>query len=89
MKKGTDTSLSISPDYLQFIEELKGRVISARVITHEAILLFWDIGRAILEKQKIHAWAESVVELVATDLRRAFPESKSFSADNVWRMRQL
>jgi predicted nuclease of restriction endonuclease-like (RecB) superfamily len=94
MKKRTETSLSISPDYLQFIEDLKGRVISARVtaaraITHEAILLFWDIGRAIVEKQRIHAWGESVVELVATDLRRAFPESKSFSADNVWRMRQL
>jgi hypothetical protein len=49
--------LSISPDYLQFIEELRARVISARVsaaraITHEAILLYWDIGQGIVEKQQ-------------------------------------
>jgi hypothetical protein len=50
MKKLRDASLIISPDYLQFIEELKARVVSARItaaraITHEAILLYWDIGR--------------------------------------------
>ena len=94
MKELPDTTLTISPDYLQFIEDLKARVISARVtaaraITHEAILLFWDIGRGIVEKQQSHSWGDSVVEMVAADLRRAFPESKSFSSDNVWRMRQL
>ena len=94
MKKIKDASLIISPDYLQFIEDLKARVVSARVtaaraITHEAILLFWDIGRGIVEKQQSHSWGDSVVEMVAADLRRAFPESKSFSSDNVWRMRQL
>ena len=94
MKKLRDTTLIISPDYLQFIEDLKARVISARVtaaraITHEAILLFWDIGRGIVEKQQSHSWGDSVVEMVAADLRRAFPESKSFSSDNVWHVRQL
>ena len=94
MKKLRDTTHIIGPDYLQFIEDLKARVISARVtaaraITHEAILLFWDIGRGIVEKQQSHSWGDSVVEMVAADLRRAFPESKSFSSDNVWRVRQL
>ena len=50
MKKHRDTTLIISSDYLDFIEELKARVILARIttaraITHEAILLYWDIGR--------------------------------------------
>jgi len=94
MKNATDQTLAINADYQQFIEELKARVIAARIsaaraMNNDAILLNWDIGRGIVEKQKIHGWGDSVVEMVAADLRRAFPESKSFSPDNVWRMRQF
>ena len=44
MKRVTDTTLTISAGYRQFIEEMKARVTSARIsaaraITHEAILL--------------------------------------------------
>ena len=94
MKKPTDTTLAISADYRRFIEELKARVISgrisaARAITHEAVVLYWDIGRGIVEKQKEHGWGDSVVEMVAADLQRAFPEAKGFSPQNIWRMQQL
>ena len=94
MKKPTDTTLGVSADYRQFIEELKTRVLSARIsaaraITHEAILLYWDIGHGIVEKQKAHGWGDSVVEIVAGDLQRAFPEAKGFSPQNIWRMQQL
>jgi len=94
MKKPADTALAISADYRQFIDELKARVISARIsaaraITHEAILLYWDIGRGIVEKQKEHGWGDSVVEIVAADLQRAFPGTKGFSPQNVWRMQQF
>jgi len=94
MKKSLDPISIISPDYRQFIEELKARVVSARVtaaraITHEAILLYWDIGRGIVEKQKEHGWGDSVVEMIAGDLQRAFPGAKGFSPQNLWRMQQI
>lgn len=94
MKKSVDTTLTINANYRQFIEELKARIVSARVsaaraITHEAILLYWDIGRSIVEKQRAHDWGDSVVEMVAADLRRAFPGMRGFSPDSVWRMRQF
>ena len=94
MKKIRDATLIISPDYLQFIEELKARVVSARVtaaraITHEAILLYWDIGCGIVEKQQQLGWGDSVVEMLASDLQRAFPGAKGFSLANIWRMRQF
>ncbi|MCX6880563.1 MAG: DUF1016 N-terminal domain-containing protein [Verrucomicrobia bacterium] len=94
MKKHRDPILSISPEYQQFIEELKARVISARVsaaraITHEVILLYWDIGQGIVEKQQSHSWGDSVVETVAADLQEAFPGMRGFSPDSVWRMRQF
>ena len=94
MKRAAATTLAISADYRQFVEALKTRVISARIsaaraITHEAILLYWDIGRGIAEKQQSHGWGDSVVEQIASDLRRAFPDMRGFSSDSVWRMRQF
>jgi predicted nuclease of restriction endonuclease-like (RecB) superfamily len=94
MKKPTDTTLAVSADYRQFIEELKARVNSARTsaaraITHESVLLYWDIGCGIVEKQKEHGWGDSVVEIVAADLQRAFSGAKGFSSANIWRMRQF
>lgn len=88
-------SLSIlSPEYQRFIKELKTRVLSARIsatkaVNYEIILLYWDIGSGIAEKQKLLGWGDSVVEMVAADLRKAFPEMRGFSPSNVWRMRQF
>ncbi|MDO8543195.1 MAG: PDDEXK nuclease domain-containing protein [Opitutaceae bacterium] len=95
MKPSADDSVLLAaPDYRRFIADLKIRVAAAqlsaaRSVNRDLILLYWDIGRGIQEKQHAHGWGDSVVEMVAADLRRAFPESKSFSADNVWRMRQF
>lgn len=94
MKKPASTTVAISADYRKFVEELKARVVSARIsaaraITHEAILLYWDIGRGIVEKQKENGWGDSVVEMVAADLQRAFPGTKGFSPQNIWRMQQF
>jgi hypothetical protein len=46
-------------------------------------------GRGIINKQQLCGWGDSVVELVAADLRMAFPDIRGFSPDSVWRMRQL
>lgn len=94
MKNITGLTLISSPEYRRFIEDLKVRVTSAHIFTARAvnrniILLYWDIGRGIVGKQRVLGWGDSVVEMVAADLRRAFPGSRSFSSDNVWRMRQF
>jgi len=93
MSKTKDISLA-SPEYRQFIEELKGRILSARVsaaraVNRDLILLYWDIGRGIVEKQQILGWGDSVVEMVAADLQKAFPGAFGFSPQNVWRMLQF
>lgn len=86
--------LSGSPEYRRFIEELKARVTSARLaatraVNRDLILLYWDIGRAIVERQQALGWGESVVELTARDLQAAFPGTTGFSGQNVWRMLQF
>ena len=94
MKGAKDSTLVASQEYRRFIENLKARVISARIsaaraVNRDLILLYWDIGQGIVEKQKTQGWGDAVVEMVAADLRRAFPDIRGFSLSNVWRMRQL
>ena len=88
------TTLAISADYQRFVEELKSRVATARLtaarrINQEMILLYWDIGRGIVEKQKALGWGESVVEMVAADLRKAFPSMSGFSPRNMRDMKRF
>ncbi len=65
------------------------RLNAGRAVNRELVLLYWDLGRSIVEKQTVHGWGESVVERLAADLRAEFPDMRGFSADNVWRMRQF
>jgi hypothetical protein len=82
------------PDYPAFLAALKERILNARIsaaraINHELVLLYWDIGRGIVEKQQTAGWGDAVVERLAADLRAGFPDVRGFSAFNLWRMRQL
>jgi predicted nuclease of restriction endonuclease-like (RecB) superfamily len=85
----------IQPDnYASLLEEVKERVKSAqyealRAVNKELVGLYWEIGRLIVEKQKKDSWGKSVVEKLASDLRREFPGLSGFSAPNVWFMRQF
>lgn len=82
------------PDYLAFLTELKGRITSARLnaaraVNRDLILLYWDIGRSIVQRQQTQGWGKAVVEMLSRDLRNAFPQMRGFSANNLWLMRQF
>lgn len=86
--------MPIAKEYTAFVRDLKSRVVAARLraarsVNRELILLYWDIGRAIAEKQRHLGWGEAVVEKVAADLRRSFPGLRGFSARNVRDMRRF
>jgi predicted nuclease of restriction endonuclease-like (RecB) superfamily len=88
------TTTPAHPDYPVFLAALKDRILQARTtavraVNHELILLYWDIGRGIVEKQQAAGWGDSVVERLAADLRAAFPDMGGFSVVNLWRMKQL
>ena len=88
------TKIPLSREYIEFVTELKSRIQSvrisaARAVSRDLILLYWDIGRGILERQAHLGWGKAVVESLAKDLTKEFPSTNSFSPDNLWRMRQL
>jgi predicted nuclease of restriction endonuclease-like (RecB) superfamily len=55
--------------------------------TASASLLYWQIGRRILELQQAEGWGAKVVERLSRDLRREFPAMKGFSRSNLLYMR--
>lgn len=87
-------SILPSPDYSSWLVSIKARIQSARIsaaraANRELILLYWDLGRGIVEKQQALGWGKSVVERLSADLQAEFPGAKGFSANNLWLMRQF
>ena len=78
--------------YYRFVEGIKQRIRVAQIkaaisANRELILLYWDIGRAIVDAQKDKGYGKRVVEMLSADLRREFPEMAGLTARNLWLMR--
>jgi predicted nuclease of restriction endonuclease-like (RecB) superfamily len=87
-------SVSSRSDYRAFLKTLKARILDARTsairaVNGELVLLYWDIGRGIVEKQQTAGWGDAIVERLAADLRAEFPDMRGFSANNLWMVRQF
>lgn len=87
------TSL-FSDSYDDFFRELKDRIRSTQVkaalaVNRELILLYWQIGREILQRQQDEGWGTKVVERLAKDLRLEFPDMTGFSRTNLLYMRSF
>jgi predicted nuclease of restriction endonuclease-like (RecB) superfamily len=80
--------------YNEWFKDLKERIRSAQqravlAVNSEMLALYWQIGRDILERQSAQGWGAKVVDRLAADLRREFPEMKGFSRANLLYMRAL
>jgi len=78
--------------YEEFLRDLKARIRSAQIkaalsVNRELILLYWEIGRDILRQQGTQGWGSKVIERLAQDLCREFPDVKGFSLRNLKYMR--
>lgn len=84
---------SLVPDgYNDFLHTLKEQIRTAQVraalaVNRELILLYWQIGREILDRQRRQGWGAKVIEKLSVDLRHEFPELKGFSRSNLMYMR--
>jgi len=81
-------------DYAAFLAALKERIVNARTaaaraVNRELILLYWDIGKGIVEKQRVAGWGESVIDQISRDLQAAFPGMSGFSPRNLRSIRQF
>ncbi len=86
-------SKSLMPkNYSEFLANLKKRIQQERlksVLSANAalVMMYWDIGTSILQKQQDEGWGAKVIDRLSRDLKNAFPEMGGFSPRNLKYMR--
>jgi predicted nuclease of restriction endonuclease-like (RecB) superfamily len=81
-------------EYKEWIQELKQKIRTAQLkaslsVSTEMILLYWDIGKSIVDKQQQFSWGSKIVEQMAKDLKREITDSNGFSRTNLFAMRKF
>ena len=89
-----ETLMELPENYLGFIKDIKERIAKTRLETVLAantamILLYWEIGNAILLRQKNEGWGAKIIDRMSYDLKNAFPEMQGFSPRNLTYMRKF
>lgn len=79
-------------DYKPFLKEITEKIRNSqyeamRTLNTALICLYWDIGKEIYEQQRQKGWGKSIVEVLASELKKEFPDVKGFSSRNLWNMR--
>jgi len=85
--------VSVLPkSYAAVLEAVKERIRTAQLkaalaVNSELVMLYWSIGREIMERQDKEGWGSKVVERLAKDLHKEFPDMGGFSRSNMLYMR--
>ncbi len=74
--------------YSKLLETIKTRIQKAQIkatlsVNAEMVLLYWDIGRMIIERQKREGWGAGIIPRLSKDIRNELPEVKGFSERNI------
>lgn len=53
------------------------------------LMLYWEIGNTIIEKQKQEGWGAKIIDNLSHDLSISFPEMKGFFPRNLGYMKKF
>jgi predicted nuclease of restriction endonuclease-like (RecB) superfamily len=92
--KNKPISSATAGNYAGLLADIKQRIRTAQVRTAMAgnasmLMLYWEIGGVLAERQKNEGWGAAVLPRLATDLHNDLPEVKGFSARNLRLMIQF
>ena len=76
-----------------FIAEIKQKIRysqyeAMRSVNVQLVNLYWEIGKAIAEKQQ-ESWGKAVVPTLSKEIQKEFPGVGGFSVGNLWLMAQF
>ena len=68
----------------QFLADLMSRIRAAQLraslaVNQELVLLYWQIGHDILDRQDREGWGAKIIDRLAIDLKRASRDEGIFS----------
>lgn len=84
----------IDKEYNSFIVDIKNKIINSqyeamKAVNKTLINLYWGIGKEIYNQQQEKGWGKSIVEVLASEIKKDFPNVQGFSARNLWNMRNF
>jgi len=85
---------NIDKSYIEILDTLKQKIKTAQLkaslaVNAEMLILYWEIGKTILKKQKQEGWGAKIIDNLSHDLSTNFPEMKGFSTRNLKYMRKF
>jgi len=77
--------------YLTILNEIKSKIVISQnravfSVNHEMIVLYWEVGKIIAQRQQNEGWGSAVIPRLSRDLKNDFPDKKGFSERNIKRM---
>lgn len=80
--------------YKEWVSDIKLRIKKSQIkaaisVNSEMILLYWDLGRQIVDKQQNARWGSGFIEQLSKDLKDEFPDMNGFSTDNIRFMKRM
>ena len=84
----------IDKDYTDFIIEIKNKIRNSqyeamKAVNKALISLYWGIGEEIYNQQQEKGLGKSIVEVLAKEIKKDFPDVQGFSSRNLWNMRNF
>jgi predicted nuclease of restriction endonuclease-like (RecB) superfamily len=84
--------MTLDKHQLEFIADIKEKVRQAQYaalkkVNIELIQLYWELGKAISEKQAL-GWGKAIVPTLSKELQKEFPKMTGLSTTNLWYMVQ-
>jgi predicted nuclease of restriction endonuclease-like (RecB) superfamily len=81
-------------EYAQLLEQIKQDILRTQIkaamsVTKELTLLYYSIGKLILEKIITQGWGAKVIDNLAQDLENSFPGMQGFSIRNLKYMKKF
>ncbi len=84
----------LDKEYKAFLKSVKDRIYSAQIkaalsVNRELILLYWELGKMIVEKQEKSNWGDKVIPELSKDLKMEFPDFKGLARTNLFNIRKF
>ncbi len=80
--------LNATSDYRDWLKDLKQRVRQTQLkaavqVNSTLLMLYWELGADIVERQKAAKWGSGFLKQLSADLMAEFPDMKGFSLNNL------
>lgn len=84
--------VALPKNYRAVLEAVKARIHEAQLraavaVNQELVMLYWHIGKEIIERQEKEGWGSKVVKRLSKDLHKEFPGMNGLSERNLNYMR--